>query len=387
MTSYERVKMALEHKEADKIPFDLGATVLTGMNIGLYERLRDFLGLPKVERHIIDTTQQLSYIHEDVIERLKVDVRCVDPLPPNDKGYTVAPHQDGKHSKFIDEWGIEWKMPLEGGHYYDMVGFPLADAEDFSDLKDYKWPNPVDPGRFDTMKSRADKFVFENKQAYVLGRFCAGIWEMGLWTNGYEKFFCDMAVNEDYVHNLLAKVTDLKMQYWEKALEEVGENVLIVSEADDLATQISTLISPEMYKELVSPYHKKLYDFMRKKAKVPIHIFYHTCGAVKELIPCLIEEGVDILNPVQVSATGMDTKELKKEFGKDITFWGGGIDTQVILPTGSVQQVKDEVKRRIEDLAVDGGFIFNTVHNAQNDVPVENYYAMWETLQEYGLYK
>lgn len=146
------------------------------------------------------------------------------------------------------------------------------------------------------------------------------------------------------------------------------------------------LISPQMYKEMVSPYHKQLFDFIRKTAKVPVHIFYHSCGAAKELIPYLIDEGVDILNPVQVSAVGMDSKELKREFGEDITFWGGAVDTQIVLPTGTVQQVKDEVKRRIDDLAPGGGFVFNPVHNVQSDVPAENYYAMWEALQEFGVY-
>lgn len=141
-----------------------------------------------------------------------------------------------------------------------------------------------------------------------------------------------------------------------------------------------------MYKEMVSPYHKQLFDFIRKTAKVPVHIFYHSCGAAKELIPYLIDEGVDILNPVQVSAVGMDSKELKREFGEDITFWGGAVDTQIVLPTGTVQQVKDEVKRRIDDLAPGGGFVFNPVHNVQSDVPAENYYAMWEALQEFGVY-
>lgn len=387
MTSYERVKAALEHREADRIPFDLGGTVLTGMNVHCYRRLRQHLGMSCDNIEIFDPTQQLARVDEDMVERLKIDVRCVDPLPPLAPHYGSAPVLDGNCYVMKDEWNISWKMPAQGGHYFDMVGHPLEDAEDISDLEDFQWPDPVDPGRFVTMKERADHYVYDKKQTYVLGRFCAGIWELGLWTNGFEKFFCDMLINESYAHYVLDKVTELKMQYWEKALETVGENVLVVSEADDLATQISTLVSPELYKKMVSPYHKKLYDFIRSKAKNPVHIFYHSCGAVKNMIPCLIEEGVDILNPVQVSAAGMDTKELKREFGKDITFWGGGVDTQRILPYGKPQEVRDEVKRRIEDLAPGGGFVFAAVHNVQNDVPAENFMAMWETLQEYGLYR
>lgn len=386
MTSYERVKLALEHKEPDRIPFDLGATVLTGINVHTYRALREYLGMPCDHIEIIDPTQQLARVDEDMIARLNIDVRCVDPTPPTRPVAGRAPFLNGSYYEMMDEWGISWRMPKDGGHYFDMVGHPLEDAEEMEDLAAYPWPNPVDPGRFASMKQRADHFVKDHKQAYVLGRFCAGIWEMALWTSGFEKFFCDMLTNETYAHGLLDQFTELKMQYWEKALETVGDNVLVVSEADDLATQISTMVSPELYKKMVSPYHKKLFDFIRSKAKVPVHIFYHTCGAVRELIPCLIEEGVDILNPVQVSAAGMDTKALKREFGRDMTFWGGGVDTQQVLPKGTPQQVRDEVRRRIDDLAPDGGFVFAAVHNVQSDVSPENFMAMWETLQEYGTY-
>ncbi len=386
MTSYERVKMALDHKEPDKIPFDLGGTVLTGMNISTYKNLRDFMGMPKIDCEVSDVTQQLAHIHEDMIDRLNVDVRRVDPQSPTQSGFKKQIFEEGNYFKYLDEWGIGWKMPKVGGHYFDMCSQPLADCYEIEHLADYNFPNPLDIGRFEKMKAQADDVVFNQKRAYVLGRMCAGIWEMSLWTNGFEKYFCDMIANESFAHHMIEKITEIKMQYWEKALQTVGDNVLIVSEADDLSTQISTLVSMDMYKKMVSPYHKKLFDHIRKVAKVPVKIFYHSCGAIKELIPTLIEEGVDILNPVQVSASGMDTAVLKREFGKDISFWGGGIDTQRVLPKGTVQEVIDETKRRIDDLRKDGGFIFNPVHNVQSDVPAENYFAMWETLQKHGGY-
>ncbi len=386
MTSYERVKLALDHKEPDKIPFDLGGSVLTGMNITCYKNLRQFLGLPNIECRVDDVTQQLAHIDEDMIDLLKVDVRRVDPGVPTQSGFVKKITREGNYYKYTDEWGIGWRMPVDGGHYYDMCSQPLADCEEIEDLADYKFPNPLDEGRFVNLKKHADDIVYNQQRAYILGRMCAGIWEMALWTNGFEKFFCDMVVNESYAHHMMERITDIKMKYWEQALATVGDNVLIVSEADDLATQISTMVSMDMYKNLVSPYHKKLFDHIKKVAKVPVKIFYHSCGAVKDMIPLLIDEGVDILNPVQVSATGMDTAELKKQFGKHLSFWGGGVDTQLILPKGTVQQVKDETKRRIDDLRKDGGFIFNPVHNVQSDVPPENYYAMWETLQKHGGY-
>jgi uroporphyrinogen decarboxylase len=386
-TSYERVKMALEHKESDKIPFDLGGSVLTGINKHSYIKLREYLGLPKKEVELCDVMQQLARVDEDVIEKLGVDVRCVDPEPALKKGLERDVEKRGEYYEMTDEWGIGWKMPVKDGHYFDMIKRPLETIDTISDMENYPWPNPVDTGRFTTLKQRADKYVHEDKKAYILGRQYAGIWETALWMSGFEKFFCDMLAEPDYAHALMNKITELKMMYWEKALETVGDNVLIISEADDLATQNSLLCSVDLYKEMVHPYHKKLYSYIKSKAKNKVHIFYHTCGAVKPLIPYLIEEGVDILNPVQVNAQGMDTKALKKEFGKDITFWGGGVDTQHVLPFGTPQEVRDEVKRRIEDLAPGGGFVFAGVHNIQSDVSPQNFMAMWETLQEYGLYK
>lgn len=385
-TSYERVKAVLNHKEPDRIPFDLGGSVLTGINKHGYGKLRDYLGLPKKEIVICDVIQQLAKVDDDVIERLKIDIKGVEPAPPGNKGLATDVELDGNYYKITDEWGIGWEMPVNNGHYFDMVRHPLKGKEEIEDIDNFNWNDPKDPARFMNMKVKADKIVFEEKKAYILGRQYAGIWETSLWMRGFEDFYCDMMINEKYTHRLMEKITELKMEYWGKALETVGKNVLIISEADDLASQSSLLCSEELYKKVVSPYHKMLFDFIRKKAQNEVHIFYHSCGAVKPLIPYLIDEGVDILNPVQVNAGGMDTKELKREFGKDITFWGGGVDTQKILPFGTPEQVREEVKRRINDLSKDGGFVFSAVHNVQSDVPPENFMAMWETLQEFGKY-
>ena len=392
MTSYERVLTALRHQEADRVPFDLGGSVLTGMNVHCYTALRRYLGLKEIQPQILDMTQQLARIDEDVIAILQPDVRCVDPNPvanaPLRKPVTKT--ADGRYFEMHDELGIGWRMPVEGGHYFDMTSHPLADAFDEEDLDAYVIPRGDDPSRFPGMKERADHYVNDEKKAYILGRHNAGIWELALWTSGSEKYFCDMIAEKKFAHKLMRKFTDYKLQYWEKALNEVGSNVLIVSEADDLATQNSLLCSVDLYKEMVSPYHKELYDFIRQTARKngveELYIFYHTCGAMKPLAETLRSEGVDILNPVQVSASGMDSKELKRDIGDMFTFWGGGVDTQQILPHGTPQQVKDEVRRRIDDFAPGGGFVFAAVHNVQSDVPPENYMAMWDALREYGVY-
>ncbi|MDH7570371.1 MAG: uroporphyrinogen decarboxylase family protein, partial [Armatimonadota bacterium] len=217
--------------------------------------------------------------------------------------------------------------------------------------------------------------------AVILGGVCAGLTEMSLWLRGFENFFADTAANKPLAEAMLDLILETKLRYWERALAEVGDLVDVVMEGDDLGMQQSLLMSPRTYRELVKPRQAQLFGFIKKQA--PVFTFFHTCGSVVEIIPDLIEVGVDILNPVQVSAAGMDTRVLKREFGNDIVFWGGGVDTQRILPRGSVQEVRDEVRRRLDDLAHGGGFVFATVHNIQADVPPQNILAMWETLQSY----
>jgi len=386
-TSYERVKAALEHREPDRVPFDLGGSVLTGMHRVAYERLRRYLGLPEAPPEIVDSIQQLARIHQDVLEILQVDVRAVDPEPASSAPLaTPVVEQDGVRS-FTDEWGITWKTPSGGGLYFDMRAHPLALAEKVADLERFAWPNPTDNARFETLRARADHFVHGEKKAYILGRSAAGVFEVALWMRGFEEFFADLALRPGFAEALLDIITELKMQYWGRALDTVGTNVLVISEADDIATQRGPIISPAMYRRFIAPRHRRLFDFIRKRAQARVHIFYHSCGAVKDLIPQLLDEGIDILNPVQVSADGMDTAELKGRYGNSLTFWGGGVDTQHVLPSGTPQQVREEVRRRVEDLAPGGGFVFSTVHNTQADVPPENYMAMWEALREHGAYR
>lgn len=384
-TSRKRVEAAINHREADRIPYDLGGTILTGIHEKAYRRLREYLGLPRVEIEIEDMHQQLARVHEDVKERLKVDVYGVSPRKP--RTFTMPHWSEGGYDKIRDEWGIEWWMPQDGGFYYDMRGHPLAGINRVEELAHVKFPDPLDPGRYDGLIEQADRMMNVRQVGYVLGRNAPGIFEIALWLRGFENYYCDMLTNRPLAEALLDVVCEIKMKYWARALELLGKNVMIVSEADDMASQDRLLVSPELYRDLIKPRHTRLFGFIKKHAAVPVKIFYHSCGAIKSIIPDLIESGVDILNPVQVSAAGMDTRELKRLFGKDVSFHGGGVDTQRILPRGTPAEVRDEVKRRIDDLAPGGGFIFATVHNIQADVPPENIVAMWEALQEYGAYR
>jgi uroporphyrinogen decarboxylase len=383
-TSRIRVEAALDHHEPDRVPYDLGGTILTGIHEKAYRRLRRHLGLPDAPLTIEDPIQQLALVHEDVKARLQVDVYGLNPSKSRASG---GPQwsEDG-YDKLQDEWGIEWWKPQENGFYFDMRRHPLAEIDTIQGLGKYEFPNPLDPGRYEGMAQRANELMCKRQLAYVLGRNAPGIFEIALWMRGFENFYCDMVTNQAFAEALLDIIMEIKMKYWARALELVGPNVIMVSEADDLASQDRCLVSPELYRKLIKPRHTKLFAFIKSQAQVPVKIFYHSCGAIAELLPDLIESGIDVLNPVQVSARGMDTKALKKCFGKDVTFYGGGVDTQHVLPHGSPRQVRDEVKRRIDDLAPGGGFIFNTVHNIQADVPPENILAMWEALREYGVY-
>ena len=235
------------------------------------------------------------------------------------------------------------------------------------------------------MKKEVERLSKKGEFATVLAAGDAGIFERALWIRGFEDFLTDLVASPSLATSLLDMLTEMHIKYWDKALDAMGGLVQVVVEADDLGTQNKPLISPKIYRKYLKPRHKKVFSFIKKKAP-NVYIFFHSCGSIYDLIPDLIESGIDILNPVQVSAAKMDTKRLKKEFGNEITFWGGGCDTQRILPYSAPQEVRDEVKKRIDDLAPDGGFIFNTVHNIQADVPPENIMAMWETLQEYGKY-
>ena len=385
-TGFERVRTALAHKEPDRIPFDLGGTMVTGINVRALRNLRKYLGLSERVR-VRDKITQMAETDDEIADRLKVDVRNVSPQSPSNPGLARDLGLQGDHYELIDEFGMRWRMPAEGGLYYDLCYSPLADARTVGDVEKYPWPDPQDPARYVGLKEQADRVVFEQRRAYVLGRMNSGMWETAMWMRGYEQFFCDMLLNQKLVHAIMNKLLEIKMSYWEKALATVGENVLVVSTADDLGTQKGLLVSLELYKKLIWPYHKKLFQFIKKKAQSRVYIFFHNDGAIWPTLGLLIEAGVDILNPWQVNCAGMgDTRKFKRQYGSDLTIWGGSCDSQYVLPFGTPGQVRDETRRRIEDLAPGGGFVFAPIHVIQGDVPPENIMAWWETLQEYGTY-
>lgn len=383
MDSFERILMAINHKEPDRIPLDLGGTESTSISLKAYSMVRDYFGLPKKEPAVLSFGGQLAQPDSDICDLLGVDTRRITRHDLSDWSLNVE-ETDGAWF-FKDEWGAKWKMP-KNGFYFDMVGHPLKDA-DFEAVKKYKWPNGKDISISRGLAEHAVEIYSRSKAALVLdARIGNGFFHTGALLEGYQDFFTDLLLSPEKTTYILDKVLELKLDYFDVLLNEVGKQIHVIRELDDLGGQNGLLISPEEYRKYIKPRQRILFDFIKKKAP-NAKLLFHSCGSIYQIIPDLIELGVDIINPVQVSAAFMDTKRLKREFGKDITFWGGGIDTQNILPKGKSQEVRDEVKRRIDDLAPGGGFVFATVHNIQEDVPIENIIALFESIKDYGSYR
>ena len=354
-TSYQRLVTALHHREPDRVPFDLGGSMVTGINVRALTALRRVLGLPG-EAQVLDRVTQMAETGDDVRDRLRVDVRSVRPNAPGHGGLARDLGLVGDHYRLIDEFGMGWQMPRHGGHYYDLYLSPLADCRTVQDIERYPWPEALDPARYEGLKQRVDHVVKQERRGVVVERMHAGMWEHAMWMRGYEQFFMDMATDPAIVHAIMSKELEITMAYWGRVLDLLDEHTLVLSTADDLGTQSGPLVSVAMYKDLIWPYHRRLFQFLKSRARTEIFIFFHCDGAIWDFVPLLIEAGVDILNPWQVNCKGMDdTQRFKREFGADLTIWGGSCDTQSVLPFGTPQQVRDETRRRIEDLAPGGG--------------------------------
>jgi len=381
MNSRERVLAALNHEEPDRVPLDLGGWV-TSMHKIAYENLVNYLREETQEPNefptkytLKDWIQQLPDIDESVLSRLGIDTRYVRPGSPRGDSWKLERWEDEDYNYVKDAWGVTRKKLKDGGLYYDIVfsECPLKEA-DLKDLNSYNWPDPKDPGFLEGVKKKAKEI---KKSGYaVVADFNFESWYENCWyMRGYERFYKDMYKNPEFVDALLEKVSDLHVKFLDMILEEVGEHLDVVMQGDDLANQDGPAMSLDMYRKFVKPRQKKVFDLI--KDKTDAKLFYHCCGSVKELLPDLIDIGVDIINPVQVSAKEMGTEKLKREFGEDLTFWGA-IDTQKTLPMGSEKEVKEEVKKRVDDLSRDGGYVLTSVHNIQADVPPENIVTMFD---------
>lgn len=380
MNSHDRVVAAINHQEPDRVPLDLGSGHACKFTKYFYMKLLDYFGFEEESLDICQVPYQLVYASDQVLDALKTDVRnprihyVKDNVSPYEKKW-----EDENYSYIRNNFGTTYRMPKTGGLYYDNSGTILQDSEDEEDDAKFIWPSPnkVVPGsRKELEDYRKNGYFTATDQVFGNGFF-----QSGPLIFGYENWFAMMKAEPERCDPFIEKLYEKKVEWYDYIFDEYGGVLESTSEADDFGTQLGLFVSPKMLREKIFPYHKKLNEYIKSKQPGMITVL-HTCGSVYDVIPDIIESGYDCLNPVQITAAKMEPDRLKKEFGKDITFWGGGINTQGTLPRGTVQEVKDETKRNIDSFAPGGGFIFSPIHNIQDDVPIENFMAMWETFQE-----
>jgi len=370
MTGRERVLTSINHTEPDRVPIDLGGWQ-SGISYKTYEIVKEILGIRKPIK-IEEKCQGLGQIDEEFLEKYDIDTRYIFPqAPPKDNPFEM------KEDEFIDEWGITWTRP-ESSFYYDMKNFPLHDIESIDALENNFWPDPKNILGKEELIATCD--VYECKRKAIFTSL-AGCFEQATYVRGMQDFYMDAYINPEYFSGVMDKVLEVLLARYTLFFDAIGTYLDVVEFWGDLGTQLAPLISPKLYRSVIKPREKQLVDLVKSKTNAKVAL--HTCGASSAFIPDIIDVGYDVLNPIQITAAGMDPAELKKDFGKEITFWGA-IDTQQLLPFGSVQNVKDEVKRIIDILAPGGGFILAPVHNIQAFTPPENVIALFETAMEYG---
>jgi uroporphyrinogen decarboxylase len=379
----ERVLTAFNHEEPDRIPIDLGSTKVSGICLDAYAGLLHALGLRPREPRVVDRSQGLAGPDEDVLEALGVDFRSVWTNAPS--GGEPPLTREGEYEVTVNEWGCRVTRPVSGGLYFDLME-PAMKEPSLEALERFPWPDVDDPARYEGLRERASWLRDETPYALV-GHCDFGTDMLGtfLGVRGYTEAMLDLAAHPDFAEAFMDRMAGLGVRAWGHFLDEVGDLVDVAACYDDLGMQDRPLISPAMYRRMIKPYHARVIAAIRQRTKAKV--FFHSDGAVAEFIPDLIEIGVDILNPVQVSAAGMgDTAALKRRYGKNLVFWGGACDSQTVLPLGSLDDVCREARRRIADLAPGGGFVFAPVHNIQNDVSGETIVALYQTAREAGRY-
>ncbi len=383
MNARERLLTTLNFQEPDRVPFDMGSTQVTGINETAYRNLRQAYGLPEKEIIFSDQIQGLATLDEDFMQLVGIDTRGLFPL--NSHNWNVNTADGGDYWLYHDEWGIDHRKPKEHGLYFSIYQEPLKNEKLTAEaIKNYPWPDFKDRVRIAGLKEAAEQHR-ANGYAVVIKDPFAGIFEMSQRICGMDYLLMLMASDPELAGMLFDKMKELKIDFFSTALQTLGDLVDVVCIMDDYGTQVSQIISPRMYRNQIKPRWKEVLACVKEHAPNAKR-FLHSCGNVRPMVPDFLEIGIQILNPVHIRATGMDPAQLKKDFGENIVFWGGGVDTQGVLPMGTPDEVREDVKRNLEALMPGGGYVFNTIHNIQADVPVANIVAMIETLREYGVY-
>ncbi len=399
MTPRERVLAAIRHEEADRVPIDLGGNGNTGIQAICYNKLKAYLGIEEGQTRVYDAMQQLAIVEKPILERFHVDVISManrfgaEPeawkpsvLPDGSEAHvplSFSPESDGAGGHVIRNARGEVTMRApKGCLYYEPCYHPLAHMETVAEIEDWN-PRMMSDAFLDGQRAQA-KFLCENTDYAIQGSFGGNILETGQSLRGWSQFMIDMAADPEFTHAMLDKLVGAYLVNIKRYLDAVGDYIQTIYMGDDLGTQSALQLSLPMYREYVKPRHKAVYQYVRRHSDVAVYM--HSCGAIYDVIPDLIEEGIQALNPVQTSAEGMDPKRLKEEFGDRLTFWGGGCDTQSVLQSASPAEIREHVRERMEILKPGGGFIFSQVHNIQADVPPENVVAMLDAAYEFGRY-
>lgn len=389
MNSKERIYATLNHTEPDRIPYDLAGTTVTAITKNAYLRAMKFRGLStEIGDDEIDPIQQIITPSDENLILLKVDTRRIGArrIPE----YSQRKRMKGKTVTVTDFYGCDWQWDPDRDLYFNQISYPLEKYETLSEAVRYLYRPDWNDYLQILYRDLSAQIKATEGYCCVADRHVAGLTENSLRIRGYEKWYMDTMIDPAGVEALLEIILEDKIRYWDAVIDwaiETGneQKIIVISECDDLGSQATTILAPDTLRKMFIPHFKTIFNHV--KQRLPhVKTFMHSCGAIREVIPDLIEAGVDILNPVQFTAAGMDLKGLKKDFGDVLTFWGGGVDTQSTLNNGTPQQVADELKRIIDIMAPGGGFVFTPVHNIQDDVPPENFWAMWDTLQEYGKY-
>jgi uroporphyrinogen-III decarboxylase len=419
MTSRERVQAALEHREPDRVPIDMGGSLTSGIMVTTYAKLRDRLGVGGTPPKVADVLQMLAEIEFPVLEKLGCDVVPLLPaggffglrytgwkpfrtfdgtevLMPGQFNYIV----DTSGDLLLSPGGDISKRPRgrmpKDGYYFDIIPYQDPDAWDRLDPDEFAEQfTRLDDETLGHLRARADD-LYRNTGFAILGGFGGGgLGDMPLvlaselespkGIRKYDDFLIAHVTHPEYIKGIFARQTERCIENLKLYREAVGDriNAIFIS-GTDFGTQRGEFISPDLYREIYLPFHKRINEWVHANTKWKT--FFHTCGSIYHLIPSLIEAGVDILNPVQCSAANMDPQRLKGEFGDKVAFWGGGVDTQKTLPFGTPEEVQREVAERIRAFAPGGGYVFNTIHNIQAKTSVENLLAMFSAARQFGRY-
>jgi uroporphyrinogen decarboxylase len=364
------------------VPIDFGGNQ-TGIHKFAYRRLVDLLGR-REKVVIMDLVQQLARPSEAVLERLHVDTRYVAAGGAKAFKGGVVKHVRGGRTwnDFTDEFGVTWSMPEDQPYYFDISHSPLAGFS-LKEIREYPFPRGDDPTRFEGLRERALALRRDTPYAVVSG-ISGVIYEICWYMRGLENLLIDMMTQPEVLEAIIDRTLRFWLDWFRLLLDEAGDLVDVIMIGDDLAGQTGPLFQPRIYRSIIKPRQKMLVQYI--KSRTSAKIWYHTCGSVLEYIGDLVDNGIDILNPVQLSAKGMDPVRLKKEFGQALTFWGGGIDSQHVLPRATPKVVREHVRRNIEAFKPGGGYVFNSVHNIQADVPPENVLALFDAAYEFGKY-